>query len=164
MDPFTVFQAAMIGVGAISKIFSGDERKKQAEQGAAIEKAGIASNMEAIRLQSAEQSLERLKQLRKTLATQNAMSAARGTATNIGSAFFISQHSEGEFNREERFRRISEKSQLASLKAKSLMSDLGLEQTKSQISSDVTSTLFNMLPVSSVLNEGLFGGQSKPAN
>lgn len=149
MDPLTMW---LISFGANLAIGSQQFRSQRgmARMGRQLESEGIEANLEGLRTQSEEQSLSSIKQLRQTMGAQMAIQAARGAATNIGSAFFISQKSMGEFNRDERKRRLNLLSQEAGMRAQGVLSGLHQLQTETQLGRSMQGKLFDMLPISSI--------------
>ena len=156
MDPATIqmFLMAMQAAGVAINIFGMNDQQKMTQMGRDLEHAGIEANIELARAQAADESLEAMKNLRQNLGSQIAMNAARGTASNVGSAFFISQHSIGDFNRDERTRRLNLLSREASLRASDVLSGLHVLKSETEMGQALTSKLFDMLPASSAFNFG----------
>jgi hypothetical protein len=154
MEPGTMFLLAMQAAGSIMQIVSYKDQRKLTELGRELEHEGIEANIELARASASEDSLEGMKALRQNLGTQMAVQAARGTATNVGSALFLSQKSIGQFNQDEKVRRLNLLSREASLRASDVLSGLHTLQSETQMGQAVTQKLFESLPGTSAFNFG----------
>lgn len=157
MEPMSMFLLAMQAAGVGLQLFGFNQQQQMDRLGRDLEHEGIEANIELARTSAAQESLEAIKSLRQNLGTQIAVNAARGTATNVGSAFFISQKSIGQFNQDERVRRLNLLSKEAGLRANDVLSGLHQLKSETQMGQQITSKLFDMLPTSSAFNFGKTG-------
>jgi hypothetical protein len=119
---------------------------KMARMGADIEQAGIESNIESSRLQTEDESLQAMINLRKNMGTQAALFAARGTAGGAGTALVFGQESVGNFNADERIRRINQKGNEARLKAGMTLSKLHQKTYESNVWNEFRQNAINKIP------------------
>lgn len=148
MGLLLAFQAA----GSIIDYRNYKDNKKLIQMGRELEKSAIEANLEALKVQSGEESLQSMKDLRKNLGTQIATAAARGTRIDAGSAAFGIQKSIGSFNADERMRRLNLLSKEANLRAQNVLSGLHTLQSETQLGQAFTSKLFNMVPASAAFD------------
>lgn len=123
------------------------------QQGRQLEQAAIETNLEAIRLESGQASLDEMKQLRQNLGTQIAQQAARGNAPGMGTALTLQQESIGTFNADERTRRMNLLAKESQLRASNILSGLHTLQSETQLGQAFTSRLLNQIPLSSGIDE-----------
>jgi uncharacterized protein YutE (UPF0331/DUF86 family) len=83
--PFALL-LAMQASGMIIDWLGTRNQQMYADMGAKLQQAGIESEIEQNRLQTENDSLQEMKNLRQTLGTQAAIFAARGTRAGVGSA------------------------------------------------------------------------------
>ncbi len=150
--PFAGILLAFQAAGTIIDYRNTRNQKKMIDQGRALEKAALDANLEAIKLQSGEESIASMQELRKNLGSQIATNAARGTASNAGTAFTMSNKSIGSFNADERIRRFNLLSKEANLRAQDVLSGLHTLQSETQLGQAFTSRLIDKLPVSSAFD------------
>lgn len=118
------FLLALQASGMVVDWLGKNEQVRLGKLGAEVEKAGIESNIQMSRLEAEEASLQSMKQLRQNLGTQMAVLAARGTRGDSSSAVFGTAESVGNFNADERIRKINQLGREASLRAGKTLSDL----------------------------------------
>lgn len=121
--PFA-FLLAMQAAGMVMDYYGNKQQIAMGRMGQRVEQAGIESNIAMTRLQSEEAGLNAMRNLRQTLASQAAVMAARGTSSGAGSALAIRGESVGEFNADERSRKINLSANEAGLRAGITMSKL----------------------------------------
>lgn len=150
MDPFTAFLLSMQAAGLVSSIYGAHSQDKYIKLGRKLEQEQYSTNLEAIRLQSSEASLDEMKQLRQNIGTQIAVQAARG---NRGGSSYagISQASHA-FDSDERTRRMNLLSKESELRANHILSGLHSLQSETQLGQSITSSVINTLPTISLLN------------
>jgi hypothetical protein len=107
MPPFSLL-LAMQASGMVIDYLGARNQQKLGEMGLKISKAGTEANIYQTRLETEEASLQAMKDLRKNLGTQMAVQAARGTATNAGSALSLFSESVSDFSSDERMRRMNQ--------------------------------------------------------
>jgi hypothetical protein len=138
----------MQAAGMIMDYSAKQQQIEMQKQGQAIEQAGIESNIMASRLNSEEESLTSLKQLRANLGTQAAVLAARGTRAGAGTAALFPNESVGNFNSDERLRKINESGREAQLKAGITLSNLHEKTSENKINNEFTQSVINKIPTS----------------
>ena len=150
--PFACILLAFQAAGTIFDYRNMRNQQKMIQQGRALEKAALDANLEAVKLQSGEESLASMQQLRKNLGSQIATNAARGTASGSGTAFALSNKSISSFNDDERMRRFNLLSKEANLRAQDVLSGLHTLQSETQLGQAFTGRLLDKLPVSSAFD------------
>lgn len=98
---------AMQAAGMVVDYLGTKNQAEMMNMGMKVQQAGIDANIEQTRLETQDESLNSMKQLRQTLGTQLAVFAARGTNPGAGSAASIFNESLGNFNADERIRRLN---------------------------------------------------------
>lgn len=139
----------MFAAGTALDIFQTKQQKKMLRMGYDVEQAGLQSSLEAVRLQSAQDSLQSMVNLRKTIGSQIAMNVAKGTSTSAGSALQIGLHSISEYYNDEQSRRINLLQKENQLRAQGVMSGMHLYKSETELGQRLTSRIFKNLPVSS---------------
>ncbi len=168
--PFAGILLAFQAAGVIFDYRNTRNQQKMIQQGRALEKAALDANLEAVKLQSGEESLASMQQLRKNLGSQIATNAARGTASNAGTAFSLSNKSISSFNEDERMRRFNLLSKEANLRAQDVLSGLHTLQSETQLGQAFTGRLLDKIPLSSSIDKFMesdlgkrwFGESKKP--
>ncbi len=145
MDPATMFLLAMKAAGAAVSIWDFEEQKKMARLGYDVEHAGIEANMEMAKTEAAQGSLESMQNLRRAMGTQMAAQAARGTATNIGSAFFVNQENMQKFTADEKARQLNLAARKAEITASGAMSSLHYAQTQQQAATRFATKMLDLV-------------------
>ena len=161
MDPMTAFLLSMRAAGLVSSLFGARSQDKYIKLGRKLEQEQFTTNLEAIKLQSAEASLDQMKQLRQNIGAQIATQAARG---NRGPVTFagINEASKN-FNEDERTRRMNLLAKESELRANHVLSGLHSLQSETQLGQSLTSTFLNSLQTTSLLKPEWFQtGKSKP--
>ena len=146
--PFALM-LAMQAAGMIVDYMGTQHQQQLMDMGLKIQQAGIESNVEQTRLEAEDESLQSLKKLRQTLGTQIATFAARGTSTAAGSAVGIMQGSIGNFNTDERMRRMNLLAKTNSLKGEGLISQLNNAGESSKLWQGFAQRTINRFPSSS---------------
>lgn len=142
------FLLALQASGMVVDWLGKKEQARMGRMGAEIEQAGIESEIQTTRLQTEEDSLAAMKQLRQNLGTQAAMFAARGVASGAGSAMLFANESVGNFNADERVRRINQLGNEARLKAGKTLSTLHQKTTESKLWNEFGKSVINRVPTS----------------
>lgn len=122
---------AMQAAGMITDYLGAKSQQEMMNMGLKVQQAGLEANIEQTRLETANESLQGMINLRKTMGSQIAVMAARGTSTGSGSALSLLNESVGNFNADERVRRLNAMGKENQLRANSVMSRL---QNSSDIS------------------------------
>jgi hypothetical protein len=149
---FSAFLLSMQAGGLITNFAQQKNQKKLIAAGKQLEQASFETNMEAIKLESNEASLNELKQLRQNIGTQIAANAAKGTDSGAGSAAFTIEKSKSNFLSDERVRRFNLLAKEATLRANKVLSGLHSLESETQLGRNMTSTLLNQMPISSTID------------
>lgn len=129
--PFTLL-LAMQAAGMIVDYWGMKEQQRYSRMGMQIEQAGMEANIYSTRAETEDASLQAMQELRKNLGSQIAVFAARGTSTAAGSAVSIFNESIGNFNTDERMRRMNQLARENQIKAGGVISSLNYQANKSQ--------------------------------
>lgn len=163
--PVAMYLGAM-AAGVVSSIYSAGQQHKINEQTAELNQAALESNLEMLSLQSAQQSLRGMQELRQTIGSQIAMQAARGTAM-AGSALVLGAQSVSRFYDDERVRRLNLLTRQTQMRATGVAQGFKTLESETRIGQSLSQQLFNNLPTSSdawkQIGSELFGAQT-PAN
>lgn len=137
---------SMQAAGMITDFWGTSEQARYSEMGAKLEQAGIEANIYQTRLAAEDESLMALKNLRKTLGTQIAVFAARGTSTAAGSALNIMGESQNNFNADERMRRMNLLGRENALKGQGLISRLNQQSNNAALWQSFAQRSLNRFP------------------
>ena len=124
---------AMQAAGMITDYFGTKNQDQLMKMGMKIQQAGIEANIYQTRVESQDASLQAMKQLRQTMGTQIATMAARGTSTAGGSAVSLLTESIGNFNSDEKIRRLNLLGRENQLRAGKAMSQLQYSSDSSKL-------------------------------
>lgn len=158
--PFA-FLLAMQASGMVVDWLGKKDQIRMARMGAQVEQAGIESEIQSSRLQTEDESVQAMINLRKNLGTQAALFAARGTASGSGTALLFSNESVGNFNADERIRRINQLGNEARLKAGMTLSKLHQQTYENNTWNEFRQSAINKIPTrgfTSGSNTGSRGG------
>jgi len=97
----------MQAAGMIVDYFGTQNQTDLMNMGMKLQEAAFDTNLEQTRLETADASLQAMKELRKTLGAQIAIFAARGASTSSGSAASLLNESQANFNSDEKIRRLN---------------------------------------------------------
>lgn len=115
---------AMQAAGMITDLIGTRNQANLMNLGMKVQQAGIEANIEQNKLETADASLQAMKQLRQSLGTQIAVYAARGTSTAAGSAATTLNESFTNFNADERMRRLNALGKETGMRGQGLISRL----------------------------------------
>lgn len=116
---------AMQAAGMITDLFGTFGQQHMMDLGEKLQQAGINANIEQVRLQTEDASLQSMIQLRQTVGSQIALFAARGSSTVGGSSAFGSiSDSFANFKSDDRMRRLNALGKENQLRAGNAMSVL----------------------------------------
>lgn len=132
--------------GMIVDYFGTRNQIRMGRMGRSVEEAGINASIEMTRAESEEASVAAMQNLRQTLASQAAIFAARGTRAGVGSALTISEGSVGEFNQDEKARRMNLLAREAQLRAGNVLSGLHQLTSETQLGQSMTKRWFDKIP------------------
>lgn len=142
---------AMQASGMITDYFGGKNQSEMMRMGMKVQQAGIEANIEEARLESADSSLQAMKQLRQTMGTQLAVFAARGTSPGAGSAASLFNESLSNFNSDEKVRKLNLLGKENQLRAGSAMSRLQYSSDVSKLWQGFASRTFGRVATSSAV-------------
>ncbi len=160
MDPMTAFLLSMQAAGMVSSIFGAKSQGKMIKLGRQLEKEQFETNLQAIKLQSAEASLDEMKQLRQNIGTQIAVQAAKGNRGGV--SYSGINKSSANFDSDERTRRMNLLAKESELRANNVLSGLHSLQSETQLGQSLTSTFLNSIQTTSLLKPEWFQTKSKP--
>lgn len=152
MDPatMTAFLLAMQAAGHVTSLFASNSQDKFIKLGRQLEQGQFSTNLEALRLQSSESSLDEMKQLRQNISSQIVVNAAKGNRG--GSSYSGISKASNTFESDERSRRLNLLAKESELRANHVLSGLHSLESESQLGQSLTKDLFNTLPISSLLD------------
>lgn len=139
---------AMQAAGMITDYWGMKEQQRYSRMGQKIEQAGMEANIYSTRAETEDASLQAMQELRKNLGSQIAVFAARGTSTSAGSAASIFNESIGNFNTDERMRRLNQLSRENQIKGQGVVSSLNYQANKSQRWQGFVKNTINRFPTS----------------
>ena len=142
------FLVSMQAAGAISDIIGTRQQQGLGRAGSEVEQAQINTRMEEERVASALRSLDAMKQLRMTMASQRAIFAARGQKAGAGSAFSISQASVREFQSDERVRKMNLITRQGTLRAAGVLSGMHQLSSETQLGQELSQRMWQRTPFS----------------
>ncbi len=159
MEPMSAFLLAMQAAGLITSIFGAKTQDKFIKIGRKLEQEQYTTNLQAIKLQSAEDSLAEMKQLRQNIGSQIATQAAKGNRGGVSYAGINA--SSNAFESDERTRRLNLLAKESELRANHVLSGLHSLQSESQLGQALTKQFFDTFQTSTLL--GPFGDKKKAA-
>lgn len=140
---------AMQAAGMVVDYFGAKNQSDMMKLGIKVQQAGIEANLEQTRLESQDESLNSMVQLRKTMGTQIAVMAARGTSTvGGGSASGLLNESISNFNADERIRKLNLLGKENQLRGDAATSRLKYSADTSKLWSSFSSRTINRFPSS----------------
>lgn len=143
-----IFLLGMQASGAIADYASTRQEIKLGRKGYEVEQAQIEARLEQERLASSQDSLLAMIELRKNLASQRAIYAARGQRAGTGTALALSQESIGNASANEQVRRMNLLSREANLRANKALSGLHQLTSETQLGQSMSKRMLEQLPVS----------------
>jgi hypothetical protein len=144
------FLLSMTAAGALIPTIQAGQNQKLIKMGRELEQSAIETNLEALRAQSSQGSLEAIKQLRENVANQIAINAARGVSSGAGSGAGAIQKSESNFGQDEKTRRLNLMVKEGELRASNVLSGLHTLTSETQLGQSLTKQIFNNIPLSSI--------------
>lgn len=101
------FLLSMQAAGMVLDYMGTKSQEEMNKWGAKVQQAGIEANINQTKLETENETVNAMRALRKNLGSQIAVYAARGTALGAGSALSTLNESVGNFNADERVRRLN---------------------------------------------------------
>lgn len=139
----------MLGMQAAGMIYDymGTENEQDLlDRAQQMKEAAINSQIQQTRLQTANDSLHAMQNLRQTLGSQIAVMAARGQSTGAGSAASILNESQANFNADEKMRNLNQIIRENQLKTGMQLSSLQNEADSSRLWQGFYSRTINRFP------------------
>lgn len=155
------FLLSMAAAGAIIPLVTGGKDYGLIRQGRELEQAAVNANLEALRTENSEASLEAMQTLRENVSSQIAINAARGVSSGAGSAAAATASSESAFAQDEKTRRLNLLVKENELRASGVLSGLHTLSGETQLGQSLTNQIFNNLPIAALTKK--FGGKGSPA-
>ncbi len=152
-----IFLMSMQAAGAISDFAGTQSQIKMGRAGAELELEQINTRLEEERLAYTMRSLDAMKQLRYTLASQRVIFGARGQQANAGSAFIAQNKAIGEANTDERVRRMNLLSKEATLRAAGALSGMHQLASETRLGQELTRRLYEQTPIAETAKRFGFG-------
>ena len=149
---------AMQAAGMIVDYLGTKNQQDMANMGAKIQQAGIEANIEQTRLETEDESLRMLQNLRQTLGSQAALYAARGQRAGVGSALAITENTIGTANADERTLRLNQRGKENALKAGLVISKLDQMGNNSKLWQGFAQRTINRIPIGALSSGGGGGG------
>lgn len=115
---------------------------------AKLQQQGIEANIYQTRLESENQSIAAMQKLRQNIGTQLAVNAARGTASGAGSSAILFNEDIGNFDADERIRKLNQSGKELALRTGQQISQLQNDADNSKIWSGFASRTINRFPSS----------------
>jgi len=145
--PFYIL-LAMQAAGMITDFLGASNQDEMMKLGMKLQQAGIDANLKQTQAESQEESLRGMIELRKTIGSQIAVMAARGTSTAGGSAVSLLNESVANYNADERVRRLNLLGRENQMRAQSVMSRLQYSSDSSKLWQSFGQRTFNRFPSS----------------
>lgn len=158
MEPITAFLYAMQASGLVVSAYSANNQQKLIKMGRQLEQNQFETNLEAIRLEAADQSLNELKSLRQNVSSQIVMDAARGN--RAGPSAWGATEARSSFENDERKRRLNLLGKENQLRAGNIMAGFDILRSETQLGQNLTKDVMNTIPTTSLLND--FSKKEKP--
>lgn len=152
---------AMQAAGMIFDYFGTQNQARMMGLGEKVNQAGIESNIALTRAATEDESLQAMVQLRKTMGSQIAAMAARGTSTSAGSALSLMTESVSNFNANEKVRRLNAMGKENQLRAGSAMSRLQNMSDTSKLWNSFAQRTISKFPSSFSGWQGVASGTSQ---
>jgi hypothetical protein len=142
------FLLAMQASGMVVDWLGKNEQVRLGKMGNQVEQAGITANIATSRVESEDASLNAMKQLRQNLGTQAAIYAARGIRSGTPTTALTTNESVGNFNADERIRRINQTGREAAYKAQQVLSNLHQTTSENNIWNQFRNNAISKIPTS----------------
>ena len=144
------FLFAMQAAGLVVSKRQMKMKQEYINMGKDLQQAQYEANLEAIRLQSSEASLNEMVDLRKNIGTQIANNAAKGNRG--GSSYGAINESVHNFDEDERIRRLNLMANESELMANNVLSSLHILESETQLGQAMTKQVLNTIPIGSLLS------------
>ena len=142
------FLLALQASGMVIDYLGTQNQQRLADYGAQIQAAGVEAQIAQTRLQAEDASLQALRNLRKELGAQAVSFAARGQRGGTGAQIGFMTESVGNFNSDERMRRLNLLGREAELRAGGSIAKLNQQATNSKLWQDFANRSIQRIPTS----------------
>lgn len=150
MEPMSAFLLAMQAAGLVTSFWNANKQDDYIKLGRKLEQAQYSTNLKALQVQSADASLDEMKQLRQNIGSQIAIQAARGNRG--GTSYAGISKASNTFENDERKRRMNLLSSESELRANHILSGLHSLQSETQLGQSLTNTVLNTLQTTTLLS------------
>lgn len=140
------FLFGMQAAGLALNFWQSEKQQRLMDKGRELDQLSMENSIETARLQTMQQSVESMRQLRQNLGTQIAMNAAMGRRSDAGSPLIGLQQSTSAWQADERIRRINLLAKEAQLRAGGILSGFHTLESETKLGQSLTSRIFNTLP------------------
>ncbi len=154
----TAFLLSMQAAGLVTSFFGKKSQMKTIELGRKLEQEQFSTNMQAIKLESSEASLDEMKQVRENIGSQIVTNAARGNRG--GTSYLGIDESAHNLETDERKRRMNLMAKESQLRAGNILSGLHTLDSETQLGQSLFKDVLNTLPISSAADK-VFNSVSK---
>jgi hypothetical protein len=141
------FLLGMQAAGLITSVVASRNSSKLIQMGRQLEYEQFKTNLEAVRLQTAQDSLVAMKDLRKNIGSQIAANAAMGRR---GSSYFGIQESASNFEADERTRRLNMLAKEAQLRSGDVTSQFNSLTSQGKLGLQLFDQISKTVPGSSL--------------
>lgn len=124
---------AMQAAGMVTNMLGRHYQDQLSQIGAQLDQANIQNQILSTRLQTTQSAIVSMQNLRRTMATQNAIFAARGTAPGVGSALAISEDSQSAYGQDRQTQILNQYAKETALKSRQASSALGELATQQKL-------------------------------
>ena len=130
--PFALL-LAMQAAGMVVDYMGAKQQAEFSKMGLKLQQAGLEANLYQTRAETEDASLQAMKELRQNLGSQIAVNAARGTSSGAGSSLSLFNESIGNFNADERMRRMNQLGRENELKAGGTIASLNQKSDNTKL-------------------------------
>lgn len=137
---------AMQAAGMVVDYYALQQEKMMGRMGEGLTQAAINANIEMARVQTEDESVMAMQNLRQTIGSQIAIQAARGAYSGAGSALTKRTESISQFGEDERARRMNLLQSENELRAKGVLSGLHQLKSETELGRKMSASIFNKIP------------------
>lgn len=147
------FLLALQASGMVTDWLGMQSSNELAARGARLQQEAIEKNIQFSRIQTADESLQAMIKVRKNLGTQAVMYAARGVSGPM--VGLSANETIGNFNADERMRKINQKSREAELRSGIEISKLHQRSYETRNFNEFLSRNINLIPTNPMVYKGI---------
>ena len=160
MDPMTAFLFSMQAAGLVTSVLGANRQQHWIDMGKKLENEQFLTNLEAIKTQSADESLTEMKELGKNIGSMMVMDAAKGN--RAGTSAWGTTEAMGAFENDERRRRMNLLANEVNLRGGNVLANLNTLRSETQLGQSLTKSMFDTIPTGSLLSGGKKTAASTP--